>query len=176
MVNEELLASLVLKLKEGKNGYFDELYELTKKQVFYMCYSIVKNTSDAEDLLQDTYLKFLNNIHKVKENNQILGYLLTIAKNTSLNFIKRRNKETIIEWDNIAENDTKPTNYENLELVDKMKKILKPLEFQIVILHVINELKHNEIAKLLKKPLGTITYTYKCAIDKLRREINEYWK
>ena len=49
-----------------------------------------------------------------------------------------------------------------------MKAVLREEEAQIVILHVVGGYKHREIAELVKKPIGTVTWTYKNAIAKLK--------
>lgn len=74
-----------------------------------------------------------------------------------------------MEFDNVCDNDTK--EQDNFELLEKISQILKPQEFQIVVLHVINGLTHKEIAKITKRPLGSITWAYNNAMAKVRREL-----
>ena len=81
------------KLLEGDLSYFEEFYEETKYKVFYNILSIVKDEVSAEDILQETYLRFLNNLDKLKKEKNILGYLFVISRNISLDYIKKRNKE-----------------------------------------------------------------------------------
>ena len=52
-------------------------------------------------------------------------------------------------------------------------EVLSGDELEVFILHVIDELKHKEIAKILKKPLGTITWLYNKAVNKLKERIGE---
>lgn len=168
------LINLVKHLQKEEMEFFDEFYNLTKKKVFYMCYSIIKDTDDSEDILQDTYIKFLKYKNKVKLDGNILSYLLEIAKNLSLNFIKKQKKfEKLNENIEIEDSTEKKTNYMETELVINMKKILNDFEFQIVILHVVSELTHKTISELLGKPLGTITWSYNNAILKLRRNLDD---
>lgn len=165
------LEDLLCKLQEDKMEYFDEFYCLTKNKVFYMAYSIVQDYHISEDILQDTYIKFLKHKKKIKVDGNILSYLLEISKNLSLNYLKKHKK--LISLDKIIFKHEEQYNeqFEELKLVKDMKRILNENEFQIVILRIINELTNNEIAKLLNKPLGTVLWTYNNAIKKLRREL-----
>ena len=165
------LKELLIQLQNDKIEYFDEFYNLTKNKVFYMAYSILQDYHLSEDILQDTYIKFLKHKKKVKVDGNILSYLLEISKNLSLNYVNKHKK--VVNIDNIVfkYEEQYQEKFEELKLVKDMKKILNENEFQIVILKIINELTNNEIAQLLNKPLGTVLWTYNNAIKKLRRDL-----
>ncbi len=165
------LEELLIQLQNDKMEYFDEFYNLTKNKVFYMAYSILQDYHLSEDILQDTYIKFLKHKKKVKIDGNILSYLLEISKNLSLNYVNKHKK--VVNIDNIVfkYEEQYQEKFEELKLVKDMKKILNENEFQIVILKIINELTNNEIAQLLNKPLGTVLWTYNNAIKKLRRDL-----
>lgn len=165
------LEELLIQLQNDKMEYFDEFYNLTKNKVFYMAYSILQDYHLSEDILQDTYIKFLKHKNKVKVDGNILSYLLEISKNLSLNYVKKHKK--VVNIDNLIfkHEEHYQEEFEELKLVKDMKKILNENEFQIIILRIINELTNNEIATLLNKPLGTVLWTYNNAIKKLRREL-----
>lgn len=165
------LKELLIQLQNDKMEYFDEFYNLTKNKVFYMAYSILQDYHLSEDILQDTYVKFLKHKNKVKVDGNILSYLLEISKNLSLNYVNKHKK--VVNIDNIIfkYEEQYQEEFEELKLVKDMKKILNENEFQIVILKIINELTNNEISQLLNKPLGTVLWTYNNAIKKLRRDL-----
>ncbi len=165
------LKELLIQLQNDKMEYFDEFYNLTKNKVFYMAYSILQDYHLSEDILQDTFIKFLKHKKKVKVDGNILSYLLEISKNLSLNYVNKHKK--VVNIDNIVfkYEEQYQEKFEELKLVKDMKKILNENEFQIVILKIINELTNNEIAQLLNKPLGTVLWTYNNAIKKLRRDL-----
>lgn len=165
------LKELLIQLQNDKMEYFDEFYNLTKNKVFYMAYSILQDYHLSEDILQDTYVKFLKHKNKVKVDGNILSYLLEISKNLSLNYVNKHKK--VVNIDNIIfkYEEQYHEEFEELKLVKDMKKILNENEFQIVILKIINELTNNEISQLLNKPLGTVLWTYNNAIKKLRRDL-----
>ena len=65
--------------------HFDEFYNLTKKNVFFTIISIVKDNYVVDDLMQDTYMKFLENKNNYKSKS-INAYLSTIARNLAINY------------------------------------------------------------------------------------------
>ena len=77
-MSEERIRFLISEFKKGNQGVFDEFFNLTKNQVFYNIFSIVKNSENSEDILQETYVKFLLNLDQIDENYSILGSLMFI--------------------------------------------------------------------------------------------------
>lgn len=170
------LKQLVSKLKQGDMSVFDEIYQETYRPVYYTIYGILHDKSLSEDIMQDTYLKMLSSLDQFK-NNYFLSFLITIAKNLSINEYNRRKKvtydETYFETYHIPVLDSIEIKVENRELIDKALKLLTDLEKDVFLLHTLENLKHREIAKILNKPLGTITWTYQEAIKKIRHDIKE---
>lgn len=167
------LVELLIHLQSDEMKFFDEFYEATKRPAFNLIYSYLRNTDEAEDILQDTYIKFLKYKSKVKPDGNILSYLLQIAKTLSLNYIKKNKRVEIIDDIDVIPEE-KPDIVQSLDelpINKAMKQILKDSEYQIVILHVVEGMTHKEISELLGRPLGTITWAYNNAIDKLRRKM-----
>lgn len=163
------LNNLVRKLQNGDMAVFDAIYYETKSLVYYTILQIVKDRSLAEDLMQDTYLKGLEKIHSFKATYSFKSWLVMIARNLAINEYNRRKRE--LSFDPNEDEyifGTVESGSEKQLIVKEMLELLKPEEQEIVILHVIGDLKHREIAAMLGKPLGTITWTYNQAINKLR--------
>ncbi|MCR4899165.1 MAG: sigma-70 family RNA polymerase sigma factor [Acholeplasmatales bacterium] len=150
--------------------HFDEFYNLTKKNVFFTIIAIVKDNYVVDDLMQDTYMKFLENINNYKSKS-INAYLSTIARNLAINYYNKEKR--IIHNDEIidyVQSDDKAPNYEYIEVLE-MLKTLDDTSREIVILHTINDLKFKEIAKIVDKPLGTVLWIYNKAIKELKRKV-----
>jgi RNA polymerase sigma-70 factor (ECF subfamily) len=93
-VKNKDLEKLLNTFKKGSEQAFDRLYEETKIPVYYTILSIVKDESLAEDLMQDTYIKMINQLDKYQKKGQFLAWLKTIARNTALNEYNKRKKES----------------------------------------------------------------------------------
>lgn len=165
---------LVKRLQKGEMDVFDDLYYGTKDIVFYSILGILKDYSLSEDIMQDTYLKALSKIHTYKPTHSFKSWIVTIGKNLAINEFNRRKRETSIDiqTDEMLLGKTESRS-ENQILIEQIFKVLNDTEREIVLLHVIGDLKHREIAKMLDKPLGTITWSYKNSLEKLKKELNE---
>lgn len=126
----------------------------------------------AGSVWEKNELCFLSRVERIAdldERKNILGYLFVLSRNIALDEIRKRKKQA--EWESV-ENDREYANEENhagFEVIEKCKELLNEKEFEIVILHVVNAMTHKEIARLKKKPLGTITWAYNHAIKKLKK-------
>lgn len=167
------LIDLMMHIQNDEMEYFDMFFEKTKRPVFNLIYSYLRDCDESEDILQEAYLKMLRYKKKIKLDGNILSYLLQIAKTLSLNYLKRYKREDYIEDIDFIPEERKdiPRDLDESPVVKAMKAVLRDSEYQIVILHVVNGMTHNEIASLLKKPLGTITWAYNNAIEKVRRKM-----
>lgn len=166
------LDEIIEELRQANYAHFDEFYNATKKNVFFTIASIIKDRSTIDDLMQDTYIKFLENISKYQKNTKINAYLSTVAHNIAINYYNREKRlvhdEDVIDY--IPNDDDKSKNrYENIEVLDMLKD-LDDVSKEIVILHTINDLKFKDISKIVDKPLGTVLWIYNKAIKKLRKK------
>lgn len=164
------LNRLVKKLQQGQMNVFDEIYHETKVAVFHTIRNILQDRSLSEDIMQDTYLKALEKIHSFKPTFSFTSWIVTIARNLALNEYNKRRKEMMID---ASEHETlfghKDNTSEKEMIVQEMMEILSQEEREVVILHVVGDLKHREVADILGKPLGTITWMYNNAIKKIQQ-------
>lgn len=163
------LNEVFLELKRGDQSHFNWFYENSKKQLFYNILSYTKNYELSEDLLQETYVKFLTNIKNIDDRVNVLGYLMVMSKNITLDYFKKNNRIETLNEEDISFEDNKI--YETM-LVSKIKEILNDIEFKILILHILGELTFNEIKDIVKKPLGTVLWIYNKSLKKVRKELN----
>ena len=149
---------------------FDEFYHQTNKQLYVFIYDIIRNRQSSEDLLQETYMRFLNHIDKYKKNTNYFNFLVTIARNLAINEYHKQKRMVYDEEYIYSVKEESPTDVPDLfYLLD----YLNEKEREIVILHMIDNLKFKEIAKMKDKPLGTILWLYNKAIKKLKRKVEE---
>ena len=163
------LNEVFLELKRGDQTHFNWFYENSKKQLFYNILSYTKNYELSEDLLQETYVKFLTNIKNIDDKVNVLGYLMVMSKNITLDYFKKNNRIETLNEEDISFEDNK---IHETMLVSKIKEILNDTEFKILILHILGELTFNEIKDIVKKPLGTVLWIYNKSLKKVRKELN----
>ncbi len=161
---------IILEFKSGNYDSFDEYYHATKKIVYLMISTYIKRKEVVEDLIQDTYIKFLNNITSVNVHHNPDAYLAQIAKNLAINEYNKSKREDVNEeyFYNLKES-VEISSGMDLAIID----LLAGLEREIVILHIVDDMKFKDIALSLDKPLGTVLWLYNKAIKKLREKVGE---
>ncbi|MFW5794482.1 MAG: RNA polymerase sigma factor [Bacillota bacterium] len=153
------------------NKAFEIVYEHTKRGVFSIIISLVKNKTITEDLMQETYIKMIQKIKQYKRGRNFNAWLMQIAKNTALDYLRKSKKEMIYdpqEQAYIHESlKSESKTYDVLDLVES----LNPIEKQIVLLRAVSDFKFKDIAKIVEKPLGTVLWLYNKAIKQLKHEV-----
>ena len=161
---------LLKRIKNHDDEAFAILYEETKYSVYSIIYAIVKHRQVTEDLMQDTYMKMLQKIHQYNGSVKFTTWLITIAKNLAIDHYRRNAKTMNVDIQEheylIGYHDDKvETKLES----DMYLNALDSLERQIVLLKVVSDLKHHEIAKIVDKPLGTVMWIYNKAMKKMQK-------
>ena len=163
--------TIIEAFREKDYTLFDTFYGLTKNQVFYAIINIVKNKDQAEDLMQDTYIKFLEKIDQYKSGSNPYAYLSMIARNLAINYYNREKR--ITKSDELLASIPAQVDDTPSDDIFKILAILDDIEKEVVTLHIVNDLKFREIAKILGKPLGTILWIYNKAIKKLKAKVGD---
>ena len=133
-----------------------------------VCLRYAGNEFDADDLLQEGFIKILQNISKFKETGSFIGWMKRIMVNHSLNYCKKKNRQKTSEWnDNITdfadeeENTSKSiesrildANLTPEEIIQMIQEL--PVGYRMVLnLYVIDGFKHAEIAEKLGISINT---------------------
>ena len=158
----------------GNEEAFSELYYNTSKGIYAFIYPYFNDSSLTEDALQEIYMMVKDKAYMYKKGSDARAWLFQLAKNHSLNMLykmKRENEKVDMLSSNIE--DKHETKYDNTLFII-MQHTLTDEEYQIVIRHVLMGYKHREIARDLNIPLGSVTTKYKNALEKLRKELEEW--
>ena len=160
-------------LRRGDETAFEIIYEKTKRGLFAFILSYCKNYHTAEDLMQSTYIKLRSSIDSYKPGSNAGAWLFTIAKNLTINEAKKNRREVSSDFSekenefgeyNMDENLTSP-------LLKTMRENLNETELRIVLLYLVSGFKHREIAQMLEKALGTVLWSYRNAIGKIKKAL-----
>jgi RNA polymerase sigma-70 factor (ECF subfamily) len=165
----------MLRLQTGDEQAFEEIYNLTKRGLFSFILSICRNYHTAEDIMQSTYLRLKGAISTYQAGSNALAWLFTIAKNLTINELNRAKRESFSDFEDTDARFGEYTLEDKLSgsVLELMGKTLNEEERQIVVLHLIAGFKHREIADMLQKPLGTVLWSYRNSLAKLKRELEK---
>jgi RNA polymerase sigma-70 factor, ECF subfamily len=161
-------------LKSKDQKAFEAIYHETKHAVYAMVLPIVRDRSLAEDVMQDTYIKMVENIHSYNPKYKFINWLLTIAKNTALDMYRTRQKEVSLHDETLDFIESRETSEDKKIDASYYLSLLTKEEQTIVLLKTVGELTHKDIAYQLNKPIGTITWQYNQAIKKMREAGKEH--
>ncbi len=172
--------SLIQSLRQGSSQAFDQLYEETHRVVYFSILGVIQDKQLAEDLLQDTYMRFLDYLPQYKNDN-LISYLVTMGKRLAINEYHKRKRLQFTEEtiDYVPAFDVYPLTVvqsEKQAIIDQALQVLTQEERNIVILYNIANLTHKEIAQALDRPLGTITWMYQRALKKMQAAVKEVEK
>ncbi len=158
---------------------FSNLYSASQKDLYKYCLSLCGNDADAQDLMQQTYLKALENIDRFYDEN-LSFWLYSVARNIFLNNLKRNKFECPAEeYPEIPDNSYNPEfTAEKRDigriLLKAMKNSLSPVQRMTVILYYYDEKSVSEIARIMRCSVGTVESRLYYARKKLREELKKF--
>ena len=171
-IDSQVLEELFQKTASGDEASFHDLYELIKAPIYGYSLSILKNHDDALDNMQDVFIKVYDSLENYKYQNKPMNWIFTITKNCALMKIRKEKKEQKqeIEKEQIINSSI---SEEDKIMLKILIEVLSDEERQIMIMHLIGNLKHKEIAQILDLKLSTTLSKYHRAIKKLRLQWKE---
>ncbi len=157
----------------GDASAFDEIYNQTRKSVYYAALAVLRDKSLAEDVMQTTYMRVLKSIQSYTLGTNASAWIIKIAKNEALNIRKLRMREQPVnEYEKLTLfGVSEPSTYG--ELTDLAKRLLADDEFLILMLVNACGYKRKEIGQMLDMPIPTVTWKYQNALLKLRNALEK---
>ena len=167
------LDKFIKKFINGDASAFDEIYNRTRKSVYYVALSILRDKALAEDVMQTTYMRVLKNIQSYALGTNASAWIIKIAKNEAINMKKVRMREqSVDEYENLTLfGVSEPDTYG--ELIDLAKRLLTDDEFSILMLVTACGYKRKEIGKMFDMPTPTVTWKYQNALLKIRNALEK---
>lgn len=167
--------TLFYKISVGDKAAFCELYAKTGNAVYSYALSLLRNPEDAEDAMQETYLKIRSAAHLYTPMGKPMAWIFTIAKNICLMKYRQQKHRTVIPFEEIQETPdcSQIQDREDRIVLETAFEILSREECQVIILHAVAGLKHREISDLLHLSLSAVLSKYNRGIKKLRHQLEE---
>ncbi len=187
---ERTEALLIADLCEGDETALAPLIEKYKRMVYRLAMQITKNHADAEDVMQETFLKVYRSIRTFRKDAAFETWVYRITVNEALNYVKRRDRRQERTIETTAETEFEPEAHyratrasdphvhaEKTELRRYVTQAVKSLSLKhrtVVILHDFEGLTHAEIASILNCSEGTVRSRLHYARKKLRTLLKPY--
>ena len=173
-MNDEAQLLEDLKSEENKEQAFRTLMTLYKERLYWHIRNIVKSHDDADDVLQNTFIKIYSNIHSFKGDSKLFSWIYRIATNESITLLNKNAKQLLISNEDLQESaiSNLPTdvyfdgNDMQLKLQEAISKL--PQKQQLVFnMKYFQDLKYKDIADILETSEGALKASYHLAVKKI---------
>ena len=189
---EELSDNNLIEIIRKKNQErYSEIVERYQTKLFVYIYRLVGNKEEAEDLLQDVFVKAYKNLNSYDTSRKFSSWIYRIAHNESVNYIKRKSLKKFISFETITSSKDKLDSSSEEEGADKVwlrkevgkevSEAIKKLPFkyrQVLTLRYYSDQSYEEIAEILGRPVNTVGTLINRAKKKLSEELRSRadWK
>jgi RNA polymerase sigma factor, sigma-70 family len=181
---------LVALAQKGSTNSFNKLVDKYHSRIYSLTYQMTSNREDAEDLTQEIFIKAFEALPRFKGRSSFYTWLYRIGINKTINYRKKRNRNRPISIDALdqditydevyAELDSKDSPLRHIglnELQVKLNEAMQRLSLKhrtVVVMHDIEGIPHDEIAKIVGVSVGTIRSRLFYARRQLQADLGEY--
>ena len=162
-----------------QNAAFKQLVQQYQKPLYFHIRNIVLNHDDADDVLQNTFIKVFSNLKNFKGESKLYSWMYRIATNESLTFIEQRAKKQGVSNEEVQQkaimNLESDVYFEGNEIQLKLQKAIAilPEKQQLVFkMKYFEEMKYENMSEILDISVGGLKANYHHAVKK----IEEYLK
>ncbi|MGH7449740.1 MAG: RNA polymerase sigma factor [bacterium] len=160
---------LIEKFQRGDIYAYELIVKRYKDQLLNFVYRFLGNHEEAEDVVQETFLRVYRNRHAYQRVAKFSTWIYTIAGNLARTELRRRNRRRIFSLSSMGVEDKEyeisddvlsPERHTNTvlseEIIQKEINKLSPKFREVIILRDIQELSYEEISKIIRVPIGTV--------------------
>jgi RNA polymerase sigma-70 factor, ECF subfamily len=183
---EALVKKRIKQVLKGDQSAFAELVELYKDKVFQICYRMLGNRHEAEDIAQEAFIRAYVNIETFNQKRKFSTWLFRIATNLCIDRIRKKKPDYYLDaevagtegltmYSQVAADVPMPEDeVENMELQETIQKEISKLPEKyrsVIVLKYIEELPLQEISEILDMPLGTVKTRVHRGREALRKQL-----
>jgi len=186
-------SDLIAQARSGSHEAFSTLVNQYDRNIYRLAMNITGNREDAEDVLQEAFLKAYTNLDRFQGNSRFYTWLVRIAVNEALMKLRKRRGDRTVSLDEPVttdDNDIVPREiqdwdenpeqrYANTELQTILNEAIASLEPQfrmVVVLRDVEQLSTEEAAELLGLSVPAVKSRLLRGRLKLRERLNKYFK
>ena len=183
---------LVAEAQMGEVLAFDELVERYYGRIYGLAYNMTSNREDAEDLVQEIFVKAYAALPRFRGKSSFYTWIYRIAINKTINYRKKRNSQRMLSLDQFDQEiktddlyhdlTSKGSPLRNLSLTELQKRLNKALQGlsekhrAVVVLHDMQGIPHETIAKMVGASVGTVRSRLFYARQQMQNELVEFIK
>ena len=161
--------------RSGKEEFaFNVMVEKYQERLYWHIRKIVIGHDDADDVLQNTFIKSWQGLKGFREDSKLYTWLYRIATNEALTFLKKKKRAQFMPWDDVenrlAESLQSDQYFDGDEIQKKLQlAILKLPSKQRVVFNLkyFEEMKYEEMSEVLQTSVGALKASYHHAVKKI---------
>jgi RNA polymerase sigma-70 factor, ECF subfamily len=189
-ISEEL--SLVNRARAGDSNAFGELVQKYERKIYRLAKNITQNDEDAEDVLQDTFIKAYEHLDSFQGNSKFYTWLVRIGVNEALMKLRKRKSDRTVPLDEPVETGEEPvireiavwgedpenkySQEELRQILDEAVKSLRPAFRTVFQLRDIEEMSTEETAQTLNLSIPAVKSRLLRARLELREKLTRFFK
>ncbi len=177
--------------QEGDEKAYKEIYDRYCRVVYTLAFQMVGNHTDADEIVQETFIRVFRNLHRLRNNRSFVSWLYQITINLSIDHRKLRMRRRTVPIDDSPEmfaffelatsRSVKDPGQvlENQELLEQINTAIEELPAQqraVILLHEVEGLSKKMISEILQCSLVTVRTNLHHARKKLRKTLSRYLK
>ncbi len=179
MINEE---QLLEEIRDPKTGHqaFEKLVSEYSERLYWQIRKMVLSHDDANDILQDTFVKAWMNIDNFRGESKLTTWLYRIAINESITFLNKKRNQNNISIDdddsfllNTIESDSYFDGDEAQKLLQKAILTLPDKQRLVFQMKYFEEMKYEEMSDILGTSVGALKASYHHATKKIEKFLGE---
>lgn len=153
---------IIQQIIQGDSQAFREIVERYKNAVFALCYRMVQNREEAEDLSQEVFVKAYNSLTKYNPEYKFSTWILRIATNTTIDYLRKNRIQTLPLEEEIKTKHETVSAEETFFEQNKQRKIEKaigelPEEYRsLILLYHYHGLSYKEMAENMNLPMSKV--------------------
>lgn len=179
-MNQEDQLVADLKSPKSRDRAFRELMSLYKERLYWHIRKIVKSHDDADDALQNTFIKVYKSIDKFKGNSKLFSWMYRIATNEAITLINQNAKRFQITSEEIntraVNNLQSDVYFEGSEIQLQLQKAIAtlPQKQQLVFnMKYFDDIKYKDMSDILETSEGALKASYHLAVKKIESYLTQ---
>ncbi len=186
----EQLTEVVKRAQKGSEQDFYKLYAFFSKPVYNFIWRLIGSVEDAEDLVQETFLKVHSELKNLRDPNQFRFWLYRIARNEVYQKLRRAQRATEVSIDdeetgyyNFLKDETRQPDPERLALSGELNEVIKqalqaltPKYRDVFVLAVFQKMSYEDITKVVGRSLLSVKTDIYRARLMVKAAISSYLK
>ena len=185
---DALVNKRIKQVLKGDQNAFSDIVNLYQHKLYQICYRMLGNKQEAEDIAQEAFVRAYINLHTFDQKRKFSTWLYRIATNLCIDRLRKKQTDDYLDADvagtdgldmysHIASDEQLPEEQAlQMELQDRIQYEISRLPDKyrtVIVLRYIEELSLQEISEILDMPLGTVKTRIHRGREALRKQLNK---